>query len=98
MVRTATRIRKVSSQDSRRLYRVAIGFIHQPHRFHQEASGVACCCCFCRSVRSVKVDLEFAPGPQHDFLDTVSASDFPVLPVAAPPPSTITSPLHSTFL
>src|SRR5882762_635303 len=98
MVRTATRIRKVSSQDSRRLYRVAIGFIHQPHRFHQEASGVACCCCFCRSVRGVKVDLEFARRPQHDFVNSVVAFDFSDLRVAALPAGKIQFSLRAVVL
>src|SRR6266853_5857530 len=98
MVRTATRIRKASSQNSRRLYRVAIGFIHQPHRFHQEAGRVSRCGGLRRGIRGVKVDLEFARGPQHDFVNSVVAFDFSDLRVAALPAGKIQFPLGAVVL
>src|SRR2546429_4764342 len=69
MVRTATRIRKVSSGDSRRSYRIAIGLVHQPHSFHQQASRVARRGRFCRGIRGVKIDLKFSRRPQHNFIN-----------------------------
>src|SRR5467141_3968203 len=69
IVRTATRIRKVSSGDSRRLYRIAIGLIHQPHRFHQQTGRVARGGRFCRGVCSVEIDLKFSRRPQHNFVN-----------------------------
>src|SRR5258708_25014038 len=98
MVRTATRIRKVSSPDSRRLDRVAIGFIHQPHRFHQEARRVARCRGLRRGVRGIEIDFKFAFRPQHYFVYRVVAYDFSDLRVTALPACKIQFPLRSVVL
>src|SRR6266850_1849975 len=71
MVRTATRIRKVSSGDSRRPHRIAIGLVHQPHRFHQEAGRVARRGRLCRGIRGVEIDFKFSRRPQHNFINGV---------------------------
>src|SRR5467141_3579856 len=85
MVRTATRIRKVSSGDSRRPHRIAIGFIHQPHRFHQEAGRVARRGRLCRGVRGVEIDFKFSRRPQHNFINGVVPFHRTDLRVAALP-------------
>src|SRR5438046_1556874 len=40
-VRTATPTGRVSCGAPRRLDRIAVGFFHQPHGFHQQPGGIA---------------------------------------------------------
>jgi len=66
-----------------RLDGVAAGFIHQAHRFHEQAGGVF------RSGRSrgliggVEIDLKIAFAPQNHLVDCIVAFDFALFGVAA---------------
>src|SRR5690349_4981983 len=85
IVRTATRIRRDSSAELLRRDRVlvAIGFVHEPHRFHQQACGVFCGSRALGSVGRIKVNLEIARGPQDDFINSVVAFHLAYFGVAA---------------
>src|SRR5215470_14258889 len=62
---------------------VAIRFVHQAHRFHQKASGVARCGCTGGSIRGVEIDFKIARGPEQNFVNGVVAFDVSGLRVAA---------------
>ena len=48
------------------LHGIAVGFVHQPHRFHQQSGGIACGRRARRSICRVEINLKFALSPQQD--------------------------------
>src|SRR5437588_276655 len=98
IVRTAMRIRKVSWRDSRRLDRIAIGLVHEPHRFHQQARRVACRGRPRRGVRGVEIDFKFSLRPHHNFVNGVIPFQRTDLRVAALPAGKIQFALGATLL
>src|SRR5437016_3082449 len=97
IVRTATRIGKVSSGALRCSYRVAIGLIHQPHRFHQQTRRVARRGRPRRGIRGVEIDFKFSLRPQHNFVNRVIAFHRTDLRVAALPAGKIQVTLHAAL-
>src|SRR5580692_1515215 len=69
MVRMATRIGLVGADG------VTIGFVHQAHRFHQQAGSAARGGDVSGSACRVEIDLEFAFGPQNYFEHGIIAGD-----------------------
>src|SRR5690349_8285480 len=96
MERTATLMRRDCGEISRRRHRlVAVGFVHQPHCFHQQACSVFGGRCARRSVRGVEVNLKIPGGPQHYLVHGVVAFHFAHFGVAALPACIIEFSLHA---
>src|SRR5580704_1945254 len=78
MVRTATLIGPLL-----RLDRVATGLVHEPHRFHQQAGGIAGSRGACGGVCRVEINFKLAFGPQNRSVNRIVAFEVSDLGVAA---------------